>query len=1326
MQKTPAFNFKVALVNALTYTPNFRAIGSRLWKIINTKATSILLLIFVAIGLGVTSGSADKLVGSSYQFGTVYQYFLLSNKDNASANTDNTPFIGGAIGSGGVTGSFSYDGITQNTGGTGNDAKQRVKDAKAFSSMMSTYSKFKYFSNHPQGFDAIIPMIGRVIAGVILVPVGLITDSLNAIMKVIATIIIKYNVIAFLASAFLNTGAGDFFTNTLGIARDAVKGMVTALMSFAIIIVLITLMKAMRGGSSNIDRTAMSKMKGRLFMIFLFPTIIAGAGMILNEVGNLSIVNSADTPAFSKYLIDDRTWAFDYNFAPNGDSASGKGGFTGKDKNGSYVNLTFNPYRKEGADRITAINSHSTIMGGDGKNFGAFPNSAIAMAYALSQSFTAKDYIDYQGTDEAKGSYGYFKGHVDADMGTNGKHYLKSPDKGYINSALDQSDDALQKKSIIDWLKGEEKTNYEQVIADYKHGNNIDAWKARFIYGWKDSGSGSGDKSTLKQYYTAGPSREQVESGVGTQGKQSLSDQTMFLVLSSQFNENGGKYALEAPATGIKAAMAQFDSNRADYYSVSMVGNWLITIPAMLIQPIIQIVMFCAVILAVMAIGIVDMNVKPIKTFFKGATLGDIEYGWAFLMYAIGITGTYMALMVVPALSIKFMTGVIGGISSAISTTIKPSGTGISPEESLMIWGMPLFAELLFALAFALAFFKIPAFRDKLMSLYIMIWEWADENAMKFERQADSGGIGQKLARRREKEKQEHANNAKEIAENGLGSFVKNRVSDKLGTTAKKDLWKNNPMNPRNVKRSEKADKMQKERVPKREVTMPDFQKANDETLENAGSVLSSFNDMNPDASQKVRDSAEWAEKTVEAYRYNPTPKNKKQTLDAISQLQDDAHADSNENDTKYSNVSLDDVDKVRDGISVMRSVNKVPDDLGSASFARPLEEDVKSSDSAENATKQPVSGSKNTGDSDQTDTALPTDNNADLPTTDGQHGTDNDVKSSISPVAESAKRVINAETVKNSTLTDGEVDDKTTDSDIDPKTLSRDAKENLNVTDGEITKSTQAELAGTNRTVQSTADEKVDVKEPIINKSANVDLTGTDRIVNSTGKENVNVTDSNVTGTEPLNGADKTVNQTVQQQVKPDVSRGVNDAAQTIHQDVQQADVKVQDAMQNISQHVQGSNEPVAGATQTVQQQVNPDVSAGISDTTQTVTRKVQGSNEPVSDATQTVQQRVERANTNVADTTQTVQQRVTPARVTSNLTSALGTAGAQPAMRQAVQKVAKAESSKELTQAMKSLKEAMVKLPPEQRSGVNNIKLHDTLVSKSDALKPTSLKED
>ena len=1283
MQKTQSFNFKVALVNALTYTPNFRFIGSRLWKIINTKATSILLLLFVAIGLGVTSSSADNLVGSSYQFGTVYQYYLLSNKYNASASPvgkDPTPFIGGAIGSGGVTGSFSYDGITQNTGGKGKDAEQRVKDAKAFSSMMSTYSKFKYFSNHPQGFDAIIPMIGRVIAGVILVPVGLITDSLNDIMKIIATIIIKYNVIAFLASAFLNTGAGDFFTNTLGIARDAVKGMVTALMSFAIIIVLITLMKAMRHGSSNVDRTAMSKMKGRLFMIFLFPTIIAGAGMILNEVGNLSIVNSADTPAFSKYLIDDRTWAFDYNFAPNGDSASGKGGFTGKDKNGSYVNLTFNPYRKEGADRITAINSHSTIMGGDGKNFGAFPNSAIAMAYALSQSFTAKDYIDYQGTDEAKGSYGYFKGHVDTDMGTNGKHYLKSPDKGYINSALDQSDDALQKKSFISWLTSEEKTNYEQAFDDYKSGNNIDAWKARFIYGWKDSGSGEGDKSTLKQYYPAGPRREQVESGVGTQGKQSLSDQTMFLVLSSQFNENGGKYALEAPATGIKAAMAQFDSNRADYYSVSMVGNWLITIPAMLIQPIIQIVMFCAVILAVMAIGIVDMNVKPIKTFFKGATLGDIEYGWAFLMYAIGITGTYMALMVVPALSIKFMTGVIGGISSAISTTIKPSGTGISPEESLMIWGMPLFAELLFALAFALAFFKIPAFREKLMSLYIMIWEWADENAMRFERQADSGGIGQKLARRREKEKQEHANNAKEIAENGLGSFVKNRVSDKLGTTAKKDLWRNNPMNPRNVKRSEKADKMQKERVPKREITMPDFQKANDETLENAGSVLSSFNDMNPDASQKVRDSAEWAEKTVEAYRYNPTPKNKKQALDAINQLQDDAHDDSIENGTKYNNVSLDDVDKVKDGVSVMRSVTPDPT-ARSAKFARPLDEDVKSSDDAELATKQPVRG---------TTTKSNSDSNAEVTTNNVQQGTDNDVKSSTSPVAESAKKVVNAETVKNSTLTDGDVTDNTTDKDIDSKTFDRDAKENLNVTDGEISKSTQAELAGTNRTIQSTADENVDVKDPIVNKSTQADLTGDNRKINSTADENVNITGSDVTGASPLSGADKTVNQTVQQQVKPDVSGGISDATQ------------------NVTRKIQGATDGISDATQTVQQQVKPDVNAGISD------------------ATQNIQQRVERADTNVADTTQRVVQRVTPARVTSNLTSALGTAGAQPAMRQAVQKVAKAESSKELTQAMKSLKEAMVKLPPEQRSGVNNIKLHETLVSKSDALKPTSLKED
>lgn len=1271
MQKTQAFNFKVALVNALTYTPNFRVIASKLWRLINTKVFVIICLLGIMTGIGLTSIHATE----SYPMGVVYQRYLLNNADATKQTADDkTPVVGGMIGAGAVTGSFGYNDIVNSAPSD----KTSQETALRFATMMGTYSSFGYISTSPQGFDSIMGKICRVLIGLILILPALLQDIISAVTDVLLHVIDKINVINLLASAFSDTNFAKDFGNAIGISKSAIKGFVSATMAFAIIMILIALMATFKNGSSNIDRRAMSKLKGRLMTMILLPLVLVGSATLLNDLNSLPAMKSITSSAsFSRYLVDDQTWAEKYNFAPNGSDANDDGGF--KLKQGQFVDTSFDPYSKKAEGRIANINKNSELANA------TMGNSSLVLSYMSMQTFSARDWLSYKGSQQADSTIGGYYSY--AKTGKNsGKIY--DVDHLYGPSFPDVSDPTKASDTS--------KWNYAQALEDDKgNGNFITAWQDRFIWGAKNSGS------KLKDYYTQAPSIEQINNKVGTtysgdkdDPRYPLSDQTMFLVLSTQFNESGGKFYINSPARGIGAVTAKFDSDRADYYTVSLVGKGMYTVLALLASSLLQLVIFVALIFAILEIGILDMNIKPLRAWAKGVTLGDIEYPQAFVYYALGIASTVVILVGVPAMFVSIMDAVSSLIASGVS---KVTDNTTTASASMNLYAVSIVIKFLVAGLFTLGFIKSDSFRQKIVSVYTFAWETLAGAGERLERMAQGKSFNDRKDMHESGQKRRQSTVAK--LDNTMRK-VTNPISGAYdafkGKHGDDDDNDDDTQSQQNATRSSLAEKLFKSRVPNRQVTMPEFQKANDKKLGRADTVLSSFSDVNPDASSEVIDSANWARKTVEAYRYNPTPENKKQALDAIEQLQGDVREDRNENSVDYDSMSLDDVDNLRNNIGSMRSVNKKPADLGSASFARPLEEDVKSSDSAENATKQPVSGSKNTGDSDQTDTALPTDNNADLPTTDGQHGTDNDVKSSTSPVAESAKRVINAETVKNSTLTDGEVTDKTTDSDIDPKTLSRDAKEDLNITDGEITKSTQAELAGT------------------------------DRVVNSTGKENVNVTDSNVTGTSPLNGDAKTVNQTVQQQVKPDVSKGVNDATQTIHQDVQQADVKVQDAMQNISQHVQGSNEPVAGATQTVQQQVNPDVSAGISDTTQTVTRKVQGSNEPVSDATQTVQQRVERANTNVADTTQRVIQRVTPARVTSNLTSALGTAGAQPAMRQAVQKVAKAESSKELTQAMKSLKEAMVKLPPEQRSGVNNIKLHDTLVSKSDALKPTSLKED
>lgn len=74
------------------------------------------------------------------------------------------------------------------------------------------------------------------------------------------------------------------------------------------------------------------------------------------------------------------------------------------------------------------------------------------------------------------------------------------------------------------------------------------AWRERFIYGTKSTGS------KLEAYYSnTPPSSEQVVNAVGTgsENSMSLSDQTMYLVLSTKFNSSGGEYYIAGPARGL-------------------------------------------------------------------------------------------------------------------------------------------------------------------------------------------------------------------------------------------------------------------------------------------------------------------------------------------------------------------------------------------------------------------------------------------------------------------------------------------------------------------------------------------------------------------------------------------------------------------------------------------------------------------------------------------------------------------------------------------------------------------------------------------------------
>ncbi|MCZ0856302.1 hypothetical protein OCL90_14120, partial [Enterococcus faecalis] len=87
---------------------------------------------------------------------------------------------------------------------------------------------------------------------------------------------------------------------------------------------------------------------------------------------------------------------------------------------------------------------------------------------------------------------------------------------------------------------------YKSAIDDYAQSGKLIvspsvAWRDRFIYGAKNSGA------NMDKYYNEPPSYEQMTNAVGTNNGKAFSDQSMYLILSTMFDETGGKYYIDAP-----------------------------------------------------------------------------------------------------------------------------------------------------------------------------------------------------------------------------------------------------------------------------------------------------------------------------------------------------------------------------------------------------------------------------------------------------------------------------------------------------------------------------------------------------------------------------------------------------------------------------------------------------------------------------------------------------------------------------------------------------------------------------------------------------------
>lgn len=703
---------------------NVKSFFMTLKRVVNSKVV-VLLSMMTLFALGTMKvANADV----NYEFANAFQYFMLDNRaDQVKEGAQEKKAVHiASLGSGGVTGSFSYSEIVNSAPGTGKAKEKNKKTAEQFVTEMATYSTFNYFSNRIQGFESITPTIGRFVA-VVLIPFAILVDFLGLILPSMLNLLAKLNVIPLLGAAITNLGVQSNLFQALSITKEQVNTIVNIVLSVSTSFILIAVFMTLRRGGQNIDRRWLKRLEGRLFTIICLPLVVGFSATLLNSIGDLaSTAPVMDSSNFSNYLIDVRSWAYNYNFAPNGNSASASDLKATK----GYVDLDFNPYTDPGQARIKQINSKSSIVG-DGS---IFPNTSLMLAFVTSSSFSATDYINYQGSEESKQNNTYGSYYDYANNYTNKK--LVDIEKAYVPSSGQTYGN-----------KTDQNGPYKSAINDYKvdgkdtlNTSKVTAWRDRFIYGAKNAGD-------LNKYYGESPSQEMVKNMVGgTKSSTIPSDQSMFLILSTIFDETGGRYYVSAPSRGAYSLIGKFDSNRSDYYTVSMVGEPLFTVFALLGGPLINLVCLLAAVVALFSVGFVEMNVRPLSTWLKGLFIGDIEYSEAFIIYSLGISGTVAVYTVMPSLIMGFFNALSSGVVKTIPTVAGLTPT--SPQQSLAYHGVPKIIAGCIAILMTVLYFKSEKFRNTLNEVYTFVWNWALEAGDRLER-----SINTQIAQDRDKAK---------------------------------------------------------------------------------------------------------------------------------------------------------------------------------------------------------------------------------------------------------------------------------------------------------------------------------------------------------------------------------------------------------------------------------------------------------------------------------------------------------------------------------------------------------------------------------------------
>lgn len=745
---------------------NFR-FKERFKKFFKSKIVVIaaLVMLVATCFVGTSKANADD----NYDLSMVYQYFLLDNQNGYTPPKGKgwdkiAKDIVGVFGSGGNQGQFSYSDIVNGAG------KSNKAAAEKFSGIMATLSGYNYIHTSNMGMAWIGNAIQHVLLGLILFVFGLIVDVAQNLYGFIVNVIAQFNVFTMLGNAFGNSSAGNKLGQALGISTADIQQIASIALGCAVVVLVASVVWTLRRGATEIDRGALSKTKARAIGIIGMPAVVVFCSMLLQDVtaGPLSSGNPQKNPVFADYIIPVKTWAEQDNFDM---SVGGASGISGSNKDGTYLDSSYNPYESnnKGAKIGQALFQQTSIEGS------AFPNTCLAMEYMNPMNtFNARTYLAY----------------IENTSGFNGiQHFVSQFKRSDLydfshprsSEGTDEKDAWKGQNAPMDKAKADYIDDDQDSGKAYLQNENT-TWLNRYIYGSKMGGN-------VKDYYQTKPSLEQIYSGAGGNRNGStlcFSDESMYLILNTAFNVDGGTFSMNTPASGVYGEIAKFAESSPIWDSVSMVGTPIFTIPKMLTGPLCTLLVVLAMLTAFFEMGIVETNLLPLRAWLKGIFMGDIEFCEAAIIYALGIAGVVAILEIIPGLLTNGLQFILSAIFTPLTQgmTVNNNGTPtVAGTELIGLSGVLSFVVASFAIVL---FAKVKRFRDGFIGLMTFPWDWAREKGQKLEDAAGlsgngdgAGAIMQRARERRDKRNDKHNKKLEEFATGS--SRVGNRLNHLTG-----------------------------------------------------------------------------------------------------------------------------------------------------------------------------------------------------------------------------------------------------------------------------------------------------------------------------------------------------------------------------------------------------------------------------------------------------------------------------------------------------------------------------------------------------------------